>query len=176
MLGSRVGQWVRSLDLTANKSLSPIRRGVGSRPDLLIQGILRNGIFCLVRKFFVDKRGILGKLLYVLIALILMLLSVFFLSITYLKDIYSMSHFYFCLPWLLESCIPVIFFLLKYYCAVICNVWCLQLSVWLLGVWGTTNKHVFSTCISKAQVGPHGHPWNQLIWWSYLTSSVNICS
>jgi hypothetical protein len=48
----------------------------------------------------------------------------------YLKDIYSMSHFYFCLPWLLESCIPVIFlykkcmyppffFLLKYYCAVI---------------------------------------------------------
>jgi hypothetical protein len=26
----------------------------------------------------------------------------------YLKDIYSMSHFYFCLPWL-ESCIPVIF-------------------------------------------------------------------
>ena len=37
-----------------------------------------------------------------------------------------MSHFYFCLPWLLESCIPVIFictstplFLLKYYCIVI---------------------------------------------------------
>jgi hypothetical protein len=37
-----------------------------------------------------------------------------------------MSHFYFCLPWLLESCIPVIFictpshlFLLKYYCVVI---------------------------------------------------------
>ena len=26
----------------------------------------------------------------------------------YLKDIYSMSHFCFCLPWL-ESCIPVIF-------------------------------------------------------------------
>jgi hypothetical protein len=61
--------------------------------------------------------------------LILMLLSVFFIH-NYLKDIYSMSHFYFCLPWLLESCIPVIFlykkcmyppffFLLKYYCAVI---------------------------------------------------------
>jgi hypothetical protein len=42
------------------------------------------------------------------------------------KKVYSMSHFYFCIPWL-ESCIPVIFictpplpfFLLKYYCVVI---------------------------------------------------------
>ena len=53
--------------------------------------------------------------------------SGFFFIHNYLKDIYSMSHLYFCLPWLLESCIPVIFymysplplFLLKYYCAVI---------------------------------------------------------
>jgi hypothetical protein len=50
----------------------------------------------------------------------------FFFIHNYLKDIYSMSHFYFCLPWLLESCIPVILictptplFLLKYYCVVI---------------------------------------------------------
>ena len=69
----------------------------------------------------------MGKLLYVLIALILILLSVFFFIHNYLKDIYSMSHFYFCLPWPLQSCIPVIFlyvlplpfFLLKYYCVVI---------------------------------------------------------
>jgi hypothetical protein len=35
--------------------------------------------------------------------------AVFSFPYNYLKDIYSMSHFYFCLPWLLESSIPVIF-------------------------------------------------------------------
>ena len=49
------------------------------------------------------------------------MLWVFFIH-NYLKDIYSMSHFHFCLPWL-ESCqwflyVPP-FFLLKYYCVVI---------------------------------------------------------
>ena len=36
--------------------------------------------------------------------------GVFFIH-NYLEDIYLMSHFYFCLPWLFESCIPVIFYM-----------------------------------------------------------------
>ena len=68
----------------------------------IFQGILGNDIFCLFWNFSLT-RVILGKLLYVLIALVL-----FFIIHNYLKDIYSMSHFYLD-NW--ESCIPAIFFI-----------------------------------------------------------------
>ena len=67
---------------------------------------------------------------------------VFFIHI-YLKDIYSMSHFYFCLPWL-ESCIPVIF---------ICSVPPL-FSFWNITVlWSNTTQIVIThICVIKILV------------------------
>jgi len=105
--------WIAVKNLTSPNELFYLYKFPG-----IFQCILGNGIFCPFGNFSSKKRVILGKLLYVLIALILMLLSVFFIH-NYLKDIYSMSHFYFCLPWLgvlhtndFFICTPL-FFLLK---------------------------------------------------------------